>query len=36
LALAENAFKDNEAFAGFAIHHFRGYQQWLERVRPSH
>jgi hypothetical protein len=35
LGLTEDAFRDNEAFAGFAIHHFRGYQQWLERTRTA-
>jgi hypothetical protein len=34
LALAARAFRHSPAFAGFAIHHFRGYQQWLARVRP--
>ena len=31
LALAELALRDNEAFGGFAIHHFGGYQAWLAR-----
>jgi hypothetical protein len=35
LALAARAFRHNRAFAGFAIHHFRGYQQWLARARVS-
>jgi hypothetical protein len=34
LALAAHAFRRNRAFAGFAIHHYRGYQQWLARVSP--
>jgi len=35
LALAARAFRHNRAFAGFAIHHFRGYQQWLARTPVS-
>ncbi|MDD5210548.1 MAG: hypothetical protein PHV36_14250 [Elusimicrobiales bacterium] len=31
LALAEKAFRAEPAFAGFAIHHFRGYKVWLGR-----
>ncbi len=31
LALAEKAFGAEPAFAGFAIHHFRGYLDWLEK-----
>lgn len=31
LALAEKAFRAEPAFAGFAIHHFRGYKVWLDR-----
>jgi hypothetical protein len=31
LALAERAFRDEPAFAGFAIHHYRSYRKWLER-----
>lgn len=31
LALTAKAFKNNPAFAGFAIHHFRTYQEWLAR-----
>ena len=31
LALAEKAFRSEPAFAGFAIHNFRGYRVWLER-----
>jgi hypothetical protein len=33
LALAQREFGDDAAFAGFAIHHFRGYQAWLARGR---
>jgi tetratricopeptide (TPR) repeat protein len=33
LGLAEAEFRDDAAFAGFAIHHFRGYQAWLARGR---
>ena len=35
LALTEKAFLGYRAFAGFAIHHFRGYQNWLLRERPG-
>lgn len=35
LALAARAFRHERAFAGFAIHHFRGYQEWLGRVPVS-
>ena len=35
LALTAHAFRHERAFAGFAIHHFRGYQQWLARARVS-
>ena len=31
LALAEHVFRHDRAFAGFAIHHYRGYQAWLAR-----
>ena len=31
LALVERAFRDQPGFAGFAIHHFRGYRKWLGR-----
>ena len=31
LALAEKAFRGEPAFAGFAIHNFRGYRAWLRR-----
>jgi len=31
LALAEKAFRGEPAFAGFAIHNFRGYRVWLRR-----
>jgi hypothetical protein len=33
LTLTANAFQGEEAFAGFAIHHYRGYRVWLERER---
>jgi len=33
LALTVNAFQGEKAFAGFAIHHYRGYRVWLERER---
>jgi hypothetical protein len=26
-----DAYRDNPAFAGFAIHHYRSYRAWLER-----
>ena len=35
LALTAHAFRHERAFAGFAIHHFRIYQQWLARARVS-
>jgi hypothetical protein len=35
LALAERAFAAQGAFAGFAIHHWRAYQEWLGRDRPA-
>ena len=35
LALTEKAFQGQQAFAGFAIHHYRGYRVWLERERPQ-
>ena len=35
LALAEQAFRKQPAFAGFAIHHFRGYRKWLGRNAPQ-
>jgi len=31
LALTVEAFQGEKAFAGFAIHHYRGYRVWLER-----
>jgi len=31
LALAEKAFRGEAAFAGFALHNFRGYRAWLRR-----
>ena len=31
LKLTEKAMRGRPAFAGFAIHHFRGYRVWLER-----
>lgn len=31
LRLTRNAFHRQSAFAGFAIHHFRGYRKWLGR-----
>ncbi len=34
LRLTENAFRDEPAFAGFAIHHLRAYQEWLALTRP--
>ena len=33
LTLTVKAFQGEEAFAGFAIHHYRGYRVWLERER---
>jgi len=30
LALAESAFAKEPAFAGFVIHHYRGYRAWLD------
>jgi len=35
LALAEKSFAAEPAFAGFAIHHFRGYRVWLEGGQPA-
>jgi tetratricopeptide (TPR) repeat protein len=35
LALAARAFRHQRAFAGFAIHHFSAYRQWLLRARVS-
>ncbi len=36
LALTEKAFLGEPAFAGFAIHHYRGYRVWLEdKERPK-
>jgi hypothetical protein len=32
LALTARSFRHNRAFAGFAIHHFRTYQDWLARA----
>jgi hypothetical protein len=31
LALTERAFGDRDVFAGFAIHHYRAYREWLNR-----
>jgi len=31
LALAQKAFSGKPAFAGFVLHHYRGYRMWLER-----
>ncbi|HVR82551.1 MAG TPA: hypothetical protein VHF02_10795 [Luteimonas sp.] len=36
LRLVEQAYRDSPAFAGFAIHHFRGYRAWLARERARH
>lgn len=36
LALVEKGVAGQPAFAGFAIHHFRGYQKWLERGASAH
>jgi hypothetical protein len=35
LALADQAFRAYRAFAGFALHHFAAYQDWLQRARPA-
>jgi hypothetical protein len=35
LALTAIAFQGKKAFAGFAIHHYRGYRVWLERQRSK-
>lgn len=35
LGLTGQAFRDDPAFAGFAIHHFRAYQEWLARGQPA-
>ena len=32
LALTAKAFRGNHAFAGFAIHHYRRYRDWLART----
>lgn len=29
VALTERAYRDSPAFAGFALHHYRGYRHWL-------
>lgn len=33
LRKVEEAYGDNPAFAGFAIHHYRSYRSWLEEQR---
>jgi len=33
MAQTEAAFRGNPAFAGFAIHHYRSWKDWLERHR---
>jgi hypothetical protein len=35
LELTEAAYAGSPAFAGFAIHHFAAYRDWLERQRPA-
>ncbi len=35
LALTENALSGYRTFSGFAIHHFRGYQEWLAHDRSG-
>jgi hypothetical protein len=35
LALAEKAFASEPAFAGFVIHHYRTYRNWLESQNPE-
>jgi hypothetical protein len=35
LGLAEKAFAAEPAFAGFAIHHYRSYRNWLEKSREK-
>ncbi len=35
LALTAKAFGGNPAFGGFALHHFRGYREWLQAQRPG-
>jgi hypothetical protein len=35
LAFTVEAFQGEKAFAGFAIHHYRGYRVWLERERSK-
>lgn len=35
LGLARKAFGGDPAFAGFAIHDYRGYREWLDRQRPK-
>jgi hypothetical protein len=36
LALTEQALGDREAFAGFAIHHYRAYRDWLDLQATIH
>jgi hypothetical protein len=33
LLTVENALHDDPSFAGFAIHHYRRYRNWIERNR---
>jgi hypothetical protein len=33
LGTVEQAFHDDPSFAGFAIHHYRSYRNWIERNR---
>lgn len=35
LGLAEKAFAAEPAFAGFAIHHYRSYRNWLDKNRKK-
>lgn len=35
LSLVEHAYASRPAFAGFAIHHYRGYRDWLSRPAPQ-
>jgi hypothetical protein len=33
ITATEAAYGKSEAFAGFALHHYRGYREWVEGQR---
>lgn len=33
IAVTEAAYGESEAFAGFALHHYRGYREWVAKQR---